>query len=139
MKNLQIRKLLLLGGLIELICGLLHFTWPFALIQTAEFIDLASSTKDLLMLLFFATGLCLTAFAVLSFYFSKKINSYAACVSVFALSQSILWLFRLIFEFIWPVQAPIFVLQNPSVFIKVGAAFIILIYALAYKLSLSKE
>lgn len=120
--------LLLAGGFIELIIAVLHFIWPFNFIQLPDFKSVTSSIKDFILLASLAIGLCMTIFASLSFYFSKRIRLGEKSALIFAFSQGVLWIFRLIFEILLPVRVPLYSIENPSIIIIIGVIFIVLIY-----------
>ena len=122
------RIFLIIGGFIELIIAILHFIWPFNFIQLSDFENVTTSIKDFILLASLAIGLCMTIFAYLSFYFSKRIILGERSALIFSLSQSILWLFRFIFEILLPVRVPLYSINNPSDFIIIGVILIILIY-----------
>jgi len=120
--------LLVTGGFIELIIAIIHFIWPFNFIQLPDFNNVASAIKDFILLASLALGLCMTIFACLSFYFSKKIMTGEKSALIFSFSQAIVWIFRLIFEILLPVRVPLYSIENPSNIIIIGVIFIILIY-----------
>ena len=120
--------LLVTGGVIELILGTIHFIWPFNFIQLTDFRILTSPVKDFILLAFLSLGLCMTIFAFLSFYFSKRIILEEKSALIFCLSQGLLWIFRLIFEILLPVRVPLFSIKNPSNMIIIMAILVILIY-----------
>ena len=122
------RVLIIAGGFVELLIAGLHFIWPFNFIQLPDFENVTNPIKDFIMLASLAIGLCITVFACLSFYFSKKVVSGEKSVMIFSLSQVILWVFRLIFELIYPVRVPLYSIEQPSVIIIFGVIIIILIY-----------
>jgi hypothetical protein len=120
--------LIFLGGLMELAVGILHFTWPFSFLQLPSFQGLDSSIRDLLLLTALAVGLCLSIFAFLSFYFAKQVKTETKNTQIFCISQSVLWIIRLIFEILLPVNLSIYFIENPSTIIIGGAIVIILAY-----------
>ena len=122
------RVLIIAGGFVELLIAGLHFIWPFNFIQLPDFENVTNPIKDFIMLASLAIGLCMTVFACLSFYFSKKVVSGEKNVMIFSLSQVILWIFRLIFELIYPVRVPLYSIEQPSVIIIFGVIIIIVIY-----------
>ena len=122
------KKLIIAGGVIELLIALMHFTWPFELIQDIVFAELANNGKDLMLLSSLAVGLCLTVFGSLSIYFALNISEAAKYVKVYSLSQAFLWLFRFIFEIFLPVRFSIYFINNPSNIILAGAFVLILLY-----------
>jgi hypothetical protein len=122
--------LIFTGGLFELAVGILHFTWPFSFLQLPNFQGIESSIRVLLLLSALAVGLCLSVFAILSFYFSKQVKTEIKTPRIFCISQSILWIIRLIFEILLPVRVSIYFIDNPSHLIIGGAIVIILVYLL---------
>jgi len=83
-------RLVLIGGLVEILIGILHFAWPLQLAETGEYANLSTDYKGLLLLCVIATGLCLTIFGVLSIYFSKKLLIGEKSAWVYGISQGIL-------------------------------------------------
>jgi hypothetical protein len=121
--------MLFFGGLMELAVGLLHFTWPFSFLQSPSFQGMDCSIRDLVLLTALAVGLCLSVFAFLSFYFSKQVKTEIKNVRIFCISQSVLWVVRLLFEILLPVTIPIYFIENPSTIIIVGVIGIILAFS----------
>ena len=124
------KKLIIAGGVIELLIALMHFTWPFELIQDIVFAELANNGKDLMLLSSLAVGLCLTVFGSLSIYFALNISEAAKFTKVYSLSQAFLWLFRFLFEIFLPVRSSIYFNKNPSNIILVGAFVLMLLYVI---------
>jgi hypothetical protein len=54
--------LIFIGGLMELAVGVLHFTWPFSILQLSNLQNIESPIRDLLLLTALAVGLCLSVF-----------------------------------------------------------------------------
>jgi hypothetical protein len=133
-KTMNARKLsgilIFTGGLMELVIGILHFTWPFSFLRSPNFQGIESPISDLLLLTALAVGLCLSVFALLSFYFSKQVKTEIKSVRIFCISQSTLWIIRLIFEILLPVRISIYFIDNPSNIIIGGVIVIILVYLL---------
>jgi hypothetical protein len=131
-KTMNARKLsgilISTGGLLELAIGILHFTWPFSFLQLPNFQGIESSIRDLLLLTALAVGLCLSVFGILSFYFSKQVKTEIKTVRIFCISQSTMWVIRLIFEILLPVRVSIYCIDNPSNIIIGGAIVLILVY-----------
>jgi ABC-type cobalamin transport system permease subunit len=107
----------LIGGLVEILLGIIHFIWPFQLIKTGEFTNLSSDYMNLLFLCSLSIGLCLSAFGLLSIYFSKKILFYERSAWIYGISQGLIWEIRAIFELILPVKIPLLFISNPTILI----------------------
>ena len=122
------QKLLIIAGIIELLIGLMHFTWPFELIEYSEFSKLPDYGKDLIFLSSLAVGLCLSVFGFLTIYFAIKIDELMKPTWIYAITQGILWLVRLIFEILLPVRFKIYIINNPTNTILIGAFILILLY-----------
>lgn len=120
--------LLIIGGTLELMIAALHFIWPFNFIQFPDFNKLTASIKEFILLAFFSMGLCMTIFAFLSFYFSKRISMEVKSSLILCFSQVILWLFRLILEIILPVRVSLFAIKSPSILIIIAGIMVIIIY-----------
>lgn len=127
-RNKLSKALIIAGGFVELIIAILHFIWPSYLMQLPDFENITTSIKDFIILASLAIGLCLTVFACLSFYFSKRIGHRDKSALIFSLSQVILWTFRLIFELLYPVRLPLYSIENPSNIIIIGVIIIISVY-----------
>ena len=110
-------RLVLAGGVIELLIALLHFVWPFQLIETGEFSRLSTDYKNIMFLSSIAIGLCLFVFGVLSIWFSKKLLTGEHSAWVYGISQGILWEVRTAFELIFPVTIPLFCIPHPTVLV----------------------
>jgi hypothetical protein len=122
--------LIFTGGLIELVIGILHFTWPFSFLELQIFQGVDKSISTLLLLAVLSVGLCLIVFACLSFYFSKQANIVTKNAWVFSITQSILWSIRLILEILLPVRISLYFIHSPSNVIVGGAIILILVYLL---------
>jgi len=125
-------KLILAGGIIQLILAIFHFVWPFSFIQTESFAVLNDQARDLVMLNCISVGASLGVFALLSFYFSRSIKTQSLAAVFFCLTEVIFWSVRLILELIFPVRIPVYFVAGPSIFIVAGAIFIITIYLIPF-------
>ncbi|MBN1881906.1 MAG: hypothetical protein JW885_07015 [Deltaproteobacteria bacterium] len=110
-------RLMGIGGIVELLIALLHFVWPFELVETGEFADLTGHYSDLLFLSSVSIGLCLLVFGILSIYFSRMLRSGEKTALVYSASQSILWGGRAIGELFFHVSIPMYVIENPTMFV----------------------
>jgi hypothetical protein len=110
-------RLVLAGGVVEILIALLHFVWPFQLIETGEFSLLSTDYKNLMFLSSISIGLCLAVFGVLSIRFSKKLLIGEHSAWVYGISQGILWEVRTVFELIFPVKIPLLCISKPTVFV----------------------
>jgi hypothetical protein len=119
--------LIIVVGCIELSVACLHFIWPFNFLQSPDFNNITSSFKDFILLATISLGLCMVVFACMSFYFSKRIMFGEKSALVFCLLQSVLWIFRLIFEIVIPVKVSFYSIDNLSELIIVMAIVIIII------------
>ena len=121
-------RLMLAGGVIEILIALIHFVWPFQLIETEEFSRLSTDYKNIMFLSSIAIGLCLFVFGVLSIWFSKKLLTGEHSAWVYGVSQGILWEARTVFELIFPVTIPLFCISNPTVLVLPLAFLLGLLY-----------
>ena len=110
-------NLVIVGGIAELLIAVAHYLMPFAIAQAGEIANLPPAYQDFVFHATIAVGFCMTAFGVLSIYFSQKILSGEQAAWVFILSQGILWTARVLSELILPVRIPMFFLANPTVVI----------------------
>ena len=110
-------KLMMVGGIVEILIAILHFVWPYDVIRFGEYSFLSKMYQDLLILSSISIGLCLFIFGVLAIYFSKKLMTRSELALFYCISQGILWVVRAIFELIYPVKVPIYFIANPTFFI----------------------
>ncbi len=123
-------RLMLAGGVAELLLGLLHFAWPTQLVQIGEFARLSTDYQNLLVLCCLAVGLCLTVFGALSIYYRQGLVAGEKSAVVYGLSQGILWVMRAILEILFPVRIPLFFVANPTVLVLPGALLLGLMFLL---------
>lgn len=130
-KQKLISALILIGGIIELGLGILHFTWPFNLLELPDFVNIVAPIKDLIILASISVGLCMVVFAFLSFYFSRRVQLAEKNLLIFCYTQCILWIVRVIFELTVPVTVPMFIFNKPSSLILVGLISLVIIYSIS--------
>lgn len=110
-------RLVLAGGVVEILIALLHFVWPFHMTETGEFSQLSTDYKNMVFLSSISIGLCLAVFGVLSIWFAKKLLIGEHAAWIYGVSQGILWEVRTVFELLFPVRIPLFFISNPTVFV----------------------
>lgn len=118
-------KLMLIGGIIELLVALGHFYMPVELGRADAVQSLPAAYQSFLALGVVAVGLCQAVFGLLSLYFSQRILNGDRAAWVYGLSQGALWIGRTILEWVLPVEIPLFSIATPS------ALFIPLLPAIA--------
>ena len=121
-------RFMIAGGCIEILCGIIHFIWPFQFKEAGGFTDLSSVHGRTAFICVIAVGLCLTVFGVLSIYFSKKLLTGEKGAWVYGISQGILWEIRTIFEILLPVKLPMFFISNPTIYVLPLAFLLGLLY-----------
>ena len=119
------QRLLIVAGIIEILIGIMHFTWPFEMIRYSIFAELPDYALDLILLSSLAIGLCLTVFGFLSIYFGYHVKKMVKATMIISLSQAFLWIIRLILEIILPVQLRIFFIESPTLIIRIGIMVLI--------------
>jgi hypothetical protein len=110
-------KLLLAGGIAEILIAVLHFLMPLQFSQTGEFANLSDDYRNFVLLATLAIGLCVGIYGILCIYFSRKLLKGEATAWVFGISQAALWSGRTILELILPVKIPLFFLSNPTILV----------------------
>ena len=113
-KNQLAGRLILYGGIVELLVAALHFIMPFSIGQATEINGLPIDYRNYVFHATIAVGLCMVCFGVLSIYFSQKASQGDKNAWVFAMSQAALWTTRAISELILPINVPLFFLSNPT-------------------------
>lgn len=108
-------RLMMIGGLVEIFLGILHFIWPFQLIKTGEFAHLSADYINLLFLSSLSIALCLSVFGLLSIYFSKRLLFNERSAWVYGMVQGLIWEMRTLFELILPVKIPLLFISNPTI------------------------
>jgi hypothetical protein len=127
-KNQLAGRLILYGGIVELLVAALHFIMPFSIGQAAEIGGLPVAYRNYVFHATIAVGLCMVCFGVLSIYFSRKALQGDKTAWVFALSQAVLWAARVASELILPINVPLFFLSNPTTVILPMVIVIILLF-----------
>ncbi len=94
------------GGCLAIFQGIKHFPMAFEMAKYHEYANLSKPASDLLILLWFCTGLMLLTFGVLSLYFSRKLRIRDHSARIFFLCGGIAYLLRTLFELIYPVAIP---------------------------------
>lgn len=110
-------RLMFLGGIIELLIAVLHFIWPFELVETSEYAGLTGQYRDLLFLSSISIGLCLCIFGILSIYFSRSSMIGEKPALIYGVTQAILWGGRTIGELLFPVSVAMYLIENPTMFV----------------------
>ena len=110
-------RLMRIGGIIEIVIGILHFIWPLQFNEPGGFADVSSDYGSAVFLCIICIGLCQIGFGVLSVYYSGKLLNGERSAWVYGISQGILWQVRTAFELLLPVRIPFFFLPNPTVFV----------------------
>lgn len=113
-KNQLAGKLIFAGGIAELLVAVAHFLMPIAIGQRNEIAGLPAAYRNYVIHATIAVGLCMTAFGILSIYFSKRFQQGERAAWAFSLSQGILWTARIVSELVLPVKIPLFFLSNPT-------------------------
>ncbi len=131
-------RLMLAGGIVELLVAFVHFVWPTQLVQMGEFANLSTDYRNLLVLCCLAVGLCLTVFGALSIYYRQGLIAGEKSAWVYGISQGILWEIRAILEIVFPVKLPLFFVPTPTVFV-LPAAFVLGLVFLLPLLVFNKE
>ena len=106
-----------IGGTVELLIAILHFIWPFELIETGVYSMLTGHYRGLFLLSSISIGLCLSIFGILSIYFSRRLMNGEKSALVYSASQAVLWGGRAIGELLFPVSVPMYFIGNPTVFV----------------------
>jgi hypothetical protein len=119
---------MLAGGIIEIVIAVVHFLWPLALVDYAQFRGLSTDFRNILVLSARAIGVCLTIFGLLSIYFSRRLIAGERSAWVFGVSQGLLWTARAVLEIVYPVGIPLFFITRPTVFVLPLAILLGLIY-----------
>ena len=110
-------KLLLAGGVVEILVAIIHFLMPLHFSKVNEVIELSPGYRHFFLLGVNAIGLSVGVFGVLCIYYSTKILRGDASAWAFGLSQGVLWLGRTILELIYPVSIPLFFIDNPTILV----------------------
>jgi hypothetical protein len=107
-------KFVFAGGVVELLIAIAHFLMPFAIGKVGEISSLSAIYRNYVAHATIAVGLCMVCFGVLSIYFSQKVSQGDKNARVFASSQAVLWMARVVSELILPINVPLFFLSNPT-------------------------
>jgi amino acid transporter len=109
-----LKKLLLLAGLLEILAGLSHFAMPSFVYQARGFTLLNQDEINAVTLCILAVGILLIAFGALTLLFSFRATIYGKIILPYAIIKAILWLVRIILEFLFPLKISLFHLTRPT-------------------------
>ncbi|MCZ7405582.1 MAG: hypothetical protein O8C67_11745 [Candidatus Methanoperedens sp.] len=115
---------------IFLVASLVHILWNWFFPTYTEMKGLTEIQWDWIYLLNLSTALCLFTFSILSFGVSSTTSLTLDQLRAFSALMIIFWMIRLLLELIFPVQIPVLVLPDPSLFLKVLMVTLIVILAL---------
>ncbi len=125
---------------IFLVSSLVHIMWNWFLPAYTEMRGLSEIQWDWIHLLNLSTALCLFTFSILSFGVGSTMSLTLGQMRAYSALMVVFWMIRLLLELIFPVQIPLLVFPDPSLFLKVLMVTLILILALPeIKLHISKK
>jgi len=123
-----------LSGCLAIFQGIKHFPMAFETIKYHEYANLSKPASDLLILLWFCTGLMLITLGVLSLYFSRKLKTGDFAAHIFFLCGGIAYSVRTLFELIYPVAIP-----EPNHFVLPAVIIGSLLYLISFALTLKAK
>ena len=113
-KRILASRLMIAGGIIELLVAVAHFFMPLELGRNQVVHSLPAEYQSFLSLGIIAIGLCQAIFGFLSIHFSRGLLVGRRSAWVYGISQGIGWTARSILEWVFPVEIPLLSLSNPS-------------------------
>ena len=109
------RRLLLIAGIIEVVAGLAHFAMPHFAYQSEGFSLLNQNEVGFITAGVFSVGILLMTFGALTVYFSLRDDTSTEVLVYYGITQSILWLMRIVIEIVYPIKIPLFQIRQPTV------------------------
>jgi hypothetical protein len=124
-------KTLLIAGLFEIAIGLMHFVMPYFALQSKGFALLNQDEQNSITLCVLAVGILVTGFGILTVLFSLKKESVKEMLLYYCVISSILFLFRVIFEILFPVKISLFYIENPTIAVLPLLIFVWLLFVVS--------
>lgn len=109
-----IKNFLLAAGTIEIVVGLAHFAFPYFVYQSNSYSLLNNNDIDFITLSIFSVGILLIAFGSLTVFLSSKVETAIRIVYFYTIVKSILWAGRVILGILYPVNTPLFYMEQPN-------------------------
>ena len=106
--NNKLKNLLLIAGAIEIIIGLIHFIMPYFIYKIKNYELLPQNESDFIILCVLSVGILLIAFGLVTILLTKRLNLIIDIVYIYIIIQIILWVLRVSFEFIYPLNIDMF-------------------------------
>lgn len=108
-------RLFLTAGMVEVIAGLLHFAMPYFALQSKGFSFLDQNEVSFVTAGVFSVGILLMAFGALTAYLSSSENTSTKILLCLGVTNSVLWLARIVIEIAYPIKIPLFFIRQPTV------------------------
>ncbi|HEY9206901.1 MAG TPA: hypothetical protein VIO58_13395 [Candidatus Methanoperedens sp.] len=115
---------------IFLAASLLHLVWNQLFSTYTEMKGLTEIQRDMIYLLNLSIALYHFTFSILLFGISSMTSLTLNQLRAFSALILVFWMFRLLLEFIFPVQVPFVILPDPSISLKILMVTQIIILAL---------
>ena len=106
--NNKLKNLLLIAGAIEIIIGLIHFIMPYFIYKIKNYELLPQNESDFIILCVLSVGILLIAFGLVTILLTKRLNLIMDIVYIYIIIQIGLWVLRVSFEFIYPLNIDMF-------------------------------
>jgi hypothetical protein len=130
---------LLIAGIIEAVAGLSHFALPHFAYQSKGFSLLDQNEVGFVTAGVFSVGILLMTFGSLTVYLSLREDTSTEVLLYYAITQSILWLMRIVIEIAYPIKIHLFLINQPTVILLPLFIFEFLLFTTAAMLIYKKR
>ena len=117
---INVKNILVLAGVIEILVGLLHFVMPYFAYQSHGFQMLNTNEINFVTLVIYAVGILLVAFGSVSILLAQYTQSMQKIILYYLIIKSVLWMARVVLELIYPVNLNMFFVEKFTLVILPG-------------------
>ncbi len=110
------KTLLIVAAVVEIVVGLAHFGMPAFALKSPGIAASAEIESDFLTLLLLCVGILLIAFGACTLLLLRE-SVAIQILFYYTVIKSVLWLARVIIEVVYPVEVPLFHLEQPTLYI----------------------
>ena len=130
--NQYLQNIIKLAGIIEIIIGLIHFVMPYFIYQINNFNLLPKNELVFILLCVLSVGILLISLGIITILLAKQLDKIIDIMSIFIIIQIILWIFRVTFEFIFPLNINMFYIDPFTNIVLPGLIIELLLFIFSY-------
>jgi len=130
--NNKLKNILFIAGIIEIIIGLIHFIMPYFVYKITNFGLLPQNESDFIILCVLSVGILLIAFGLVTILLTKKLNLIIDIMYIYIIIQIILWIMRVSFELIYPLNIDMFYINPFTNIVLPGLVIELLLFIVSF-------